>query len=152
MFNSGAGYVLNSKALKLWYETCGDSMEMYEQAGSMEDVAMAECLRKVRVVPVDTRDKFGAERFHAFTPSQTARLRFSAYVEYTSFVLDKDHSLSNIYISRYDPKLPIEENEYNMRMRMWVWNVTEFFEPLDGLNGISDTSVSIVRVVGRKYD
>ena len=39
-----------------------------------------------------------------------------------------------------------------MRMRMWVWNVTEFFEPLDGLNGISDTSVSIVRVVGRKYD
>ena len=150
MFNSGAGYVLNSKALKLWYETCGDSMEMYEQAGSMEDVAMAECLRKVRVVPVDTRDKFGAERFHAFTPSQTARLRFSAYVEYIrrSFSTRIIHS----YISRYDPKLPIEENEYNMRMRMWVWNVTEFFEPLDGLNGISDTSVSIVRVVGRKYD
>ena len=150
MFNSGAGYVLNSKALKLWYETCGDSMEMYEQAGSMEDVAMAECLRKVRVVPVDTRDKFGAERFHAFTPSQTARLRFSAYVEYIrrSFSTRILHSRT----SRYDPKLPIEENEYNMRMRMWVWNVTEFFEPLDGLNGISDTSVSIVRVVGRKYD
>ena len=39
-----------------------------------------------------------------------------------------------------------------MRMRMWVWNVTEFFEPLDGLNGISDTSVSSVVGVGRKYD
>ena len=92
MFNSGAGYVLNSKALKLWYETCGDSMEMYEQAGSMEDVVMAECLRKSRVVPVDTRDKFGAERFHAFTPSQTARLRFSAYVphRYSSSLLTKD--------------------------------------------------------------
>ena len=99
MFNSGAGYVLNSKALKLWYETCGDSMEMYEQAGSMEDVAMAECLRKVRVVPVDTRDKFGAERFHAFTPSQTARLRFSAYVEYIrrSFSTRIIHSRTYIY-------------------------------------------------------
>ena len=93
VFNSGAGYVLNSKALKLWYETCGDSMEMYEQAGSMEDVVMAECLRKARVVPVDTRDKFGAERFHAFTPSQTARLRFSAYVphRYSLFLFTKDN-------------------------------------------------------------
>jgi len=92
---------------------------MYKDLKSMEDVAMAECLRKAQVVPRDTRDKVGAERFHAFTPSQSATLRYSAY----------------------DPKRSVEENEYNMKMKMWVWNVTEFFEPHDEMDGISDSSV-----------
>ena len=79
-FNSGAGYVLNRRALKLWYETCSDAFTLYKSVKSGEDVAMAECLRRANVLPLDTRDDFGAERFHAYTPSQTAKIRYSAYV------------------------------------------------------------------------
>ena len=80
IFNAGAGYVLNRKALKLWYETCSDAYTLYESIGSEEGLAMAECLRRANVLPLDTRDKFGAERFHAFTPSQTAKTRYGGYV------------------------------------------------------------------------
>ena len=107
VFNSGAGYALNSKALKLWYEACGDSRETYERAKSMEDVVMAECLRKFHVIPLDTRDKSGAERFHAFTPSQAARLRFSVYV--LSF-----ERLSSVYRASFER----EAREYHLCFRV----------------------------------
>jgi hypothetical protein len=85
IFNLGAGYVLNRKALKLWYETCSNAYTLYESIQSGEDIAMAECLRRANVLPLDTRDKFGAERFHAFTPSQTAKIRYAQKKEQYSY-------------------------------------------------------------------
>jgi hypothetical protein len=80
IFNAGAGYVLNRKALKLWYETCSNAYTLYESIQSGEDIAMAECLRRANILPLDTRDKFGAERFHAFSPLETAKTWYRRYV------------------------------------------------------------------------
>ena len=69
VFNSGgAGYVLNRAALKLLVgqlPTCHVHTRSFS-----EDALVAECLLKAGVVPYDTRDEKGRERFHPFSPGQ----------------------------------------------------------------------------------
>ena len=70
-FNSGgAGYVLSKGTLRKYYETGYDHKECSpHRHTAMEDVMIAECLRKVfNIGLVDTRDELGRERFHPFAP------------------------------------------------------------------------------------
>jgi glycoprotein-N-acetylgalactosamine 3-beta-galactosyltransferase len=72
MFNSGgAGYVLNRAALKLLAENALDNpLCQPHLKGFWEDVQVANCLKKAAgVLPFDTRDEHGRERFHPFTPA-----------------------------------------------------------------------------------
>eukprot|EP00939_MAST-03C_sp_MAST-3C-sp1_P004281 g4281.t1 len=73
MFNSGgAGYVLNRAALKILAENVLDNPVCELNAHtSAEDVQVAKCLKRAAgVLPHDTRDNFGRERFHPFTPGK----------------------------------------------------------------------------------
>ena len=70
-FNSGgAGYVLSRGTLRKYYETGFDHPECSpHRHTAMEDVMIAECLRKVfNIGLTDTRDSQDRERFHPFAP------------------------------------------------------------------------------------
>ena len=72
LFNSGgAGYVLNRPALKLLYDSFDRPFCQPHLRGFWEDVMVATCLKKASngaVLPYDTRDPDGRERFHPCVP------------------------------------------------------------------------------------
>jgi len=71
IFNSGgAGYILDNKAVKILAENIDTSKCYPHQRGFWEDVNVANCLKKspAKIVPYDTRDSVGRERFHPFNP------------------------------------------------------------------------------------
>mmetsp|Transcript_16257 Transcript_16257/g.37689 ORF Transcript_16257/g.37689 Transcript_16257/m.37689 type:complete len:134 (-) Transcript_16257:248-649(-) len=73
LFNSGgAGYVLNRAALQLLATNAVDQPHCQPNLkGFWEDVQVAGCLKRSGgVLPLDTRDSLGRERFHPFTPGQ----------------------------------------------------------------------------------
>lgn len=73
LFNSGgAGYVLNRSALKLLYDNFDRPFCRPHLRGFYEDVMVAKCLKEASngaVLPLDTRDDEGRERFHPCVPS-----------------------------------------------------------------------------------
>eukprot|EP01036_Dinobryon_divergens_P028475 gene28475-37425_t len=71
VFNSGgAGYTLDTKALKLLQDNIDTPKCFPHQHGFWEDVNTANCLKTQQIVPYDTRDSQERERFHPFTPGQ----------------------------------------------------------------------------------
>jgi glycoprotein-N-acetylgalactosamine 3-beta-galactosyltransferase len=63
-FISGAGYVLNTVALKLAGALVRHSPKCFAESHvSFEDVYLANCFRSAGVVPRDSRDTFGEDRF-----------------------------------------------------------------------------------------
>lgn len=80
MFNSGgAGYVLNRPALDLLAENIHSNPKCQPHLkGFWEDVQVARCLKQVgNILPYDTRDVLGRERFHPFTPGNHLTYRIS---------------------------------------------------------------------------
>jgi len=80
MFNSGgAGYLLNKASLKLLASNALDNPLCQPHLhGFWEDVQVASCLKKTAgVLPFDTRDYQGRERFHPFTPGSHLTYRIS---------------------------------------------------------------------------
>ena len=71
-FNSGgAGYVLDRKALALLTSSIDEAPCFPHQHGFWEDVNVAHCLFSIgNILPYDTRDPEGRERWHPFTPGQ----------------------------------------------------------------------------------
>ncbi|KAJ8600665.1 hypothetical protein CTAYLR_007429 [Chrysophaeum taylorii] len=94
LFNSGgAGYVLNRPALKLLYDSFDHPDCQPHLKGFWEDVMVAQCLRKRsggNLLPYDTRDLAGRERFHPFTPGQhlTYRARPDSRDWYVRYSID----------------------------------------------------------------
>jgi len=67
--SGGAGYVLSKEAVKRFNEEALNNATLCSQDdGGAEDVNMGNCLKKVGVVSVDSRDNFGRFRFLPFTP------------------------------------------------------------------------------------
>ena len=70
VFNSGgSGYVLNRCALQILVEQLPNSEP--DLATAAEDLMVAKTLEKAGVLPMDTRDEEGAERFHPLDPIGT---------------------------------------------------------------------------------
>ena len=69
-YNSGgAAYVFSKRTLKDFNNVMQDPNKCKLQNAN-EDVAVGECLRNTpqKTVPGDTRDEYGRETFHPFTP------------------------------------------------------------------------------------
>ncbi len=64
-FNSGgAGYVISNKAVRKFSENyLGNNWFCRNTTGS-EDVDIAKCMKEINVLPGDSRDEQGLERFH----------------------------------------------------------------------------------------
>ena len=73
LFNSGgSGYILNKASLAVLYDSLDEPFCRPHLHGFWEDVMVAECLKNgpLRLLPYDTRDAQGRERFHPFSPGQ----------------------------------------------------------------------------------
>ena len=76
LFNfGGSGYTFNRKSLALLYDSFDEPFCRPHLRAPFEDVMVAECFRNgpAHLLPTDTRDKTGAERFHPFTPGRHLR-------------------------------------------------------------------------------
>lgn len=73
MFNSGATYVLNRRALDIFATLVDDERCLPRWRTREEDVMLARCLAIGGVDPLDTRDMQGHHRFHPFRPSWHVR-------------------------------------------------------------------------------
>ncbi|KAH8052146.1 glycoprotein-N-acetylgalactosamine 3-beta-galactosyltransferase [Aureococcus anophagefferens] len=64
------GYTFNRQSLALLYDSFDEPFCQPHLHGFYEDVMVAECFRNgpAHLLPTDTRDATGAERFHPFTP------------------------------------------------------------------------------------
>ena len=77
-FNSGgSGYILNRAALSVLARGIDDPRCRPHATTFSEDVMVAECLRHFGVVPYDTRDGAGRERWHPFTPANHVMFKVS---------------------------------------------------------------------------
>lgn len=64
-FNSGgAGYVISKNVVKMFSEKYSKDERFCRNITGSEDVDIAKCLKEINVLPGNTRDKFGLERFH----------------------------------------------------------------------------------------
>jgi len=63
--SGGAGYVLSKVSTQRLAGATDRCLRYYGRVGE-GDIAIAECLQTVGVVPEDTRDETGRQRFHAF--------------------------------------------------------------------------------------
>lgn len=63
--SGGAGYALSRNSAHLMADATDRCLRYYGRIGE-GDIAIAECLQTVGVVPEDTRDDRGRQRFHAF--------------------------------------------------------------------------------------
>lgn len=90
LFNSGgAGYVLNRPALKLLYESFDQPFCQPHLKGFWEDVMVAQCLKKkAKLLPRDTRDDRGRERFHPFTPGQHLTIKSGPSDWYSKYSIE----------------------------------------------------------------
>ncbi|CAM9439717.1 unnamed protein product [Chrysoparadoxa australica] len=83
LFNAGsAGYILNRKALGILNDNIDDARCQAHVITAKEDVQVARCLALGGVLPHDTRDALGRERFHPFTPGK----HFSYRIPYFAFL------------------------------------------------------------------
>ncbi len=66
----GAGYVMNRKYLKTFYDSMDEHfcLSSKQEMTFPEDVAINFCMGNLGVYPYNTRDEFGRERFHLRSP------------------------------------------------------------------------------------
>ena len=91
LFNSGgSGYIFNQKSLALLYDSFDEPFCRPHLKGFFEDVMVAECFKNgpAHLLPADTRDANGAERFHPFTPGQHLSYRLTPNDWYTKYSID----------------------------------------------------------------
>lgn len=62
----GGGYLLDGVAMELLHDKIGDCFP--DKRTSADDMFLGCCLEKHGVLPMDTRDALGGERFHPFDP------------------------------------------------------------------------------------
>ena len=60
----GAGYLLSNKAVRLFSDIYLKDPNYCRKTTGVEDADLQNCLNQIGIVPGDTRDKFGKERFH----------------------------------------------------------------------------------------
>jgi len=64
-FNSGgAGYVISNKAVRIFSENYLGNGRFCRNTTGSEDVDIAKCMKEINVLPGDSRDEHGLERFH----------------------------------------------------------------------------------------
>mmetsp|Transcript_29740 Transcript_29740/g.65904 ORF Transcript_29740/g.65904 Transcript_29740/m.65904 type:complete len:493 (+) Transcript_29740:154-1632(+) len=69
-FNSGgAGYILDKAALEILGPALDQSVCQPHRHSFAEDTYLASCLGKKGILPYESRDALGRERFHPFRPS-----------------------------------------------------------------------------------
>ena len=95
-FNSGGpGYLLNSAALQVLGPHLDSPQCHPDFTNSWEDYMIASCLKTLGIVPEDTRDQTGAERFHPFSPAMTLKYNRNSlgYRWFTNYTETYDRSV-----------------------------------------------------------
>eukprot|EP00903_Cladosiphon_okamuranus_P006776 g6606.t1 len=79
--NGGPSYVLNQAAVSLLASVIDDNASQPHTRRFWEDLIVGRIMKKNGVQPFDTRDAFGRERFHCYTPAAHLGFRLSDKVE-----------------------------------------------------------------------
>eukprot|EP00752_Nemacystus_decipiens_P004620 g4217.t1 len=85
--HGGASYVLNQASVGLLASHLDDDACQPHTKRCWEDMLVGRCLEKNGVEAFDTRDAFGRERFHPYTPSAHFGFRMSTAMTYPWYVL-----------------------------------------------------------------
>ncbi|XP_021472459.1 glycoprotein-N-acetylgalactosamine 3-beta-galactosyltransferase 1-B isoform X1 [Oncorhynchus mykiss] len=81
--SGGAGYVLSKEALRRFVE--GFKTKVCTHTTSVEDLALGQCLEKMGVLAMDSRDTLQRETFHPFVPEHHLTGKFSKSFWYWSY-------------------------------------------------------------------
>ncbi|XP_029574515.1 glycoprotein-N-acetylgalactosamine 3-beta-galactosyltransferase 1-B isoform X2 [Salmo trutta] len=81
--SGGAGYVLSKEALRRFVE--GFKTKVCTHTTSVEDLALGQCLEKMGVRAMDSRDTLQRETFHPFVPEHHLTGKFSKSFWYWSY-------------------------------------------------------------------
>ncbi|XP_041701453.1 glycoprotein-N-acetylgalactosamine 3-beta-galactosyltransferase 1-B [Coregonus clupeaformis] len=81
--SGGAGYVLSKEALRRFVE--GFKTKVCTHTTPVEDLALGQCLEKMGVLAMDSRDTLQRETFHPFVPEHHLTGKFSKSFWYWSY-------------------------------------------------------------------
>ncbi|XP_070963358.1 glycoprotein-N-acetylgalactosamine 3-beta-galactosyltransferase 1-B-like [Oncorhynchus clarkii lewisi] len=81
--SGGAGYVLSKEALRRFVE--GFKTKVCTHTTSVEDLALGQCLEKMGVLAMDSRDTWQRETFHPFVPEHHLTGKFSKSFWYWNY-------------------------------------------------------------------
>ncbi|XP_041712683.1 glycoprotein-N-acetylgalactosamine 3-beta-galactosyltransferase 1-B isoform X2 [Coregonus clupeaformis] len=81
--SGGAGYVLSKEALRRFVE--GFKTKVCTHTTSVEDLALGQCLEKMGVLAMDSRDTLQRETFHPFVPEHHLTGKFSKSFWYWNY-------------------------------------------------------------------
>ena len=84
----GAGYVLSREAVTRFVSGHGDASKCRPGDEGPEDVEMSRCLQRLGVNFLDTRDKYGRNRFFHFSGEDALSLSEQVYRPDLSWILN----------------------------------------------------------------
>uniref|UniRef100_A0A3Q3XN63 N-acetylgalactosaminide beta-1,3-galactosyltransferase n=1 Tax=Mola mola TaxID=94237 RepID=A0A3Q3XN63_MOLML len=119
--SGGAGYVLSKEALRRFVE--GFKTNVCTHTSSVEDLAMGQCMEKMRVLAGDSRDSMHRETFHPFVPEQHLTAMFPKSFWYWSYcyypIVEGPHCCSDLSVSFHyvDPTLMYMLEYYTYHLR-----------------------------------
>jgi glycoprotein-N-acetylgalactosamine 3-beta-galactosyltransferase len=85
--SGGAGYTFSREALHKLGEAMHKNRSFCKPESSNEDLEIGKCLAKIGIIPGDSRDKFGRERFHPIYLSEMWNVKIDWMLNYAMYEL-----------------------------------------------------------------
>lgn len=128
-FVAGTAIILSRSSLAIFYEASHSgrencSVDAFRLFGPAEDLALASCLKEVGVLPHNTQDSVGRERFMVFNPDAMYMRSFPAWYSAFSFNTrnDADCCSEEAVAFHYTTFDQLNSMEPRLEQGRWIWS------------------------------